>query len=128
MGQAIAEDLRALRGIPPQGTSLEPLLRLGTVVPRTIESRIPEIDRYSTGESDPSQTRAVMQARVSPGLVVEGPPGTGKSQTIVNMVADTIGRGSSVLIVCQQQPALDVVRKRLEAEGFGSRVVMITRI
>jgi primosomal replication protein N'' len=69
-----------------------------------------------------------MEARSAPGLVVEGPPGTGKSQTIVNVVGDSIGRGKSLLVICQKQAALDVVRKRLERERLGERIVMLTDI
>jgi primosomal replication protein N'' len=69
-----------------------------------------------------------MEARSAPGLVVEGPPGTGKSQTIVNIVGDSIGRGKSLLVICQKQAALDVVRKRLEREKLGERIVMLTDI
>jgi primosomal replication protein N'' len=43
-----------------------------------------------------------------------------------NMVADAIGRGKSLLVICQKQPAIDVVRKRLERERLGDRFVMIT--
>ncbi len=60
--------------------------------------------------------------------MIEGPPGTGKSQTIVNMVGDSIGRGKSLLVICQKQAALDVVRKRLERENLGERIVMLTDI
>jgi hypothetical protein len=67
-------------------------------------------------------------ARNGPGLVIEGPPGTGKSQTIVNMVSDGIGRKKSILIVCQKQAALDVVCKRLHREGLGERLVMVTDV
>ena len=65
---------------------------------------------------------------MSPGLLIEGPPGTGKSQTIVNMVADAIGRGERVLIVCQKQAALKVVQKRLGAEGLGERLFAVVDI
>ncbi|MBF3217010.1 AAA family ATPase, partial [Pseudomonas aeruginosa] len=81
-----------------------------------------------TVASDPSQEAAVLQARQSPGLLVEGPPGTGKSQTIVNMVADAIGRQRSLLIVCQKHAALEVVHKRLVAEGLGQRIVMLNDV
>ena len=62
---------------------------------------------------------------MAPGLLVEGPPGTGKSQTIVNIVADAMGRGETVLIVCQKYSALKVVHKRLEAEGLGNRSFLL---
>jgi predicted ATP-dependent serine protease len=69
-----------------------------------------------------------MKARAAPGLLVEGPPGTGKSQTIVNVIADSIGRKQSVLVVCQKQAALQVVQKRLEAEGLGDRLFAVTDV
>jgi len=129
MGQAIVEDLRHLKAIPPVGTCLESMLRVVPKPPARVEvSGIPEQDRYFTVASDPSQEAAVLEARRAPGLLIEGPPGTGKSQTIVNMVADAIGRQRSVLIVCQKQAALDVVRKRLAAEGLDQRMVMISDV
>ena len=129
MGQAIGEDLRLLKAIPPAGTGLETALRISPRVDTPIVlQQPPEKERYLTVASDPSQEAAVLQARFAPGLLVEGPPGTGKSQTIVNMVADAIGRERSLLIVCQKQAALDVVRKRLVAEGLGERIVMINDV
>jgi hypothetical protein len=87
-----------------------------------------EIDRFLSAESDPSQEAAVFAARHAPGLLLEGPPGTGKSQTIVNIIADAIGRKKSVLVICQKHAAIDVVRKRLEREGLQGRFVMVTDI
>jgi hypothetical protein len=128
LGQAVMEDLRQLKSIPPAGSSLETALRVGDLPVREAPTRAPEIERFFTAASDPSQEAAVMEARTGRGLVVEGPPGTGKSQTIVNMVADAIGRGKSLLVVCQKQAALEVVHKRLEAEGLGNRIVMINDV
>jgi primosomal replication protein N'' len=129
MGQAVMKDLELLRGLPPSSTALEAALRLSDHTPESggpVSS--PEIERFFTADSDPSQEAAVMEARRAPGLVIEGPPGTGKSQTIVNMVADAIGMGKSLLVVCQKQAALEVVRKRLERERLGNRFVMITDV
>ncbi|WP_296268505.1 AAA domain-containing protein [Pseudomonas sp. UBA6562] len=132
MGQAIGEDLRHLKSLAPSGTGLETALRLRAAESTADEFAEPqavgELHRYFTVASDPSQEAAVMQARQGPGLLVEGPPGTGKSQTIVNMVADAIGRQRSLLIVCQKHAALEVVHKRLIAEGLGQRVVMLNDI
>lgn len=128
MGQAVMEDLRGLKSKPPVGTSLETAFRVGEDVQRAEPVRVPEIDRYFTSDSDPSQEAAVLESRRGRGLLVEGPPGTGKSQTIVNMVADAIGSGRSLLVVCQKHTALDVVHKRLEAAGLGSRVVMVNDV
>lgn len=129
MGQAIGEDLRQLKALSPAGTALETLLRLRDKADGTAITPVStEIDRFLTVASDPSQESAVRQARQSPGLLVEGPPGTGKSQTIVNMVADAIGRGKSLLIVCQKHAALEVVHKRLVAEGLENRIVMVNDV
>ena len=44
--------------------------------------------------ADPCQTRAVKEARTARGLVIHGPPGTGKSQTISNIIGDHLARAS----------------------------------
>ena len=91
MGQAVVKDLDHLKQRSPEGTGLEIALRLGETPPeRQASARTREIDKYFTADSDPSQEEAVMEARSAPGLVVEGPPGTGKSQTIVNIVGELI--------------------------------------
>lgn len=128
LGQAVMEDLRQLKAMPPAGTSLETAFRVGDEVERAAPVRVAEIDRYFTADSDPSQEAAVLEARNGRGLLVEGPPGTGKSQTIVNMVADAIGTGRSLLVVCQKQAALEVVHKRLDAAGLGERVIMVNDV
>lgn len=125
VGQAVMEDLHNLKSRGISGTALETALRVAPPSERKPVLRGDETDRYLTAVSDPSQENAVLEARERPGLLVEGPPGTGKSQTIVNMVADAIGRNQSLLVVCQKQAALDVVLKRLEAEGLSNRIVMI---
>jgi serine/threonine protein kinase len=74
--------------------------------------------QYLVSDTDFSQERVVWQARSGPGLVVHGPPGTGKSQTIVNVIADTLARNQTVLMVCQKQAATRVVMERLRAAGL----------
>ncbi|HYF34009.1 MAG TPA: AAA domain-containing protein, partial [Prosthecobacter sp.] len=69
---------------------------------------------------DPCQANAVLASREAKALVVHGPPGTGKSQTITNMIADHLARGERVLFVCDKRTALDVVKYRLDAAGLGS--------
>lgn len=128
MGQAVMEDLRQLKAMPPAGSSLETAFRVGEEIHRAELPRAPERERYFTADSDPSQEAAVLEARAGRGLLVEGPPGTGKSQTIVNMVADAIGTGRSLLVVCQKQAALEVVHKRLEAAGLGNRIIMVNDV
>lgn len=128
-GQAIGEDLREMQMKSPIGTALEKALVMTKDLGVTIqEPSVPEKDRYFITEADPSQERAVFRARQSPGLLIEGPPGTGKSQTIVNIIADCIGRKESVLVICQKSAALTVLAKRLNAEGLQDRFFYITDV
>ncbi|MFC7337601.1 AAA domain-containing protein [Haloferula chungangensis] len=69
--------------------------------------------------ADPCQAAAVEEAARSQALVVHGPPGTGKSQTIANIIGDHLARGERVLFVCDKRTALDVVKYRLDALGIG---------
>jgi hypothetical protein len=75
--------------------------------------------------SDPCQSRAVRLARECRGLVVHGPPGTGKSQTITNIIGDHLARGERVLMVCDKRTAMDVVANRLDHLGLGSLCALI---
>ena len=68
--------------------------------------------------ADPVQRAVLAAARTAPALVVDGPPGTGKSQVIVNLVADALARGEKVAVVCEKRAALDVVAHRLDGVGL----------
>lgn len=70
-------------------------------------------------DADSSQLRAVLAAVDGRSFRLEGPPGTGKSQTIANMVAQALGSGQRVLFVAEKQAALEVVQRRIAAVGLG---------
>jgi len=76
-------------------------------------------------QADPCQSRAVKLARTARALVIHGPPGTGKSQTITNIVGDHLSRGQRVLLVSDKRTALDVVANRLAHMGLGRLVAII---
>jgi len=69
-------------------------------------------------DADSSQQRAIAVVKKGNNLVIEGPPGTGKSQTIANIIAELLSEGKKVLFVSQKMAALEVVKKRLEAVGL----------
>ncbi|MCO5241328.1 MAG: DUF3320 domain-containing protein [Chitinophagaceae bacterium] len=68
--------------------------------------------------TDVSQMEAVLTAQQGRSFVLHGPPGTGKSQTITNIIADALYRGKRVLFVAAKKAALDVVQRRLEQIGL----------
>jgi len=70
-------------------------------------------------DADSSQLRAIAGVARGYDLVLEGPPGTGKSQTITNLIAQALGAGKSVLFVAEKMAALDVVHSRLVKAGLG---------
>lgn len=69
--------------------------------------------------ADSSQLQAIAEAVAGRTFVLEGPPGTGKSQTITNLLAHAMASGRKVLFVAEKKAALDVVKKRLDAVGLG---------
>jgi KaiC/GvpD/RAD55 family RecA-like ATPase len=62
-------------------------------------------------DPDSSQHSALIDAERGPNLVIEGPPGTGKSQTITNLIASFLARGKRVLFVAEKMAALEVVKR-----------------
>jgi very-short-patch-repair endonuclease len=70
-------------------------------------------------EADSSQLRAVATAGAGKSFVLIGPPGTGKSQTIANIIANTLAQGRTVLFVAEKRAALEVVQRRLRHVGLG---------
>lgn len=76
-------------------------------------------DQYAVLQADFSQLGALDQARNGGHLVIHGPPGTGKSQTIANLIATLLADGKRVLFVSEKTAALDVVKQRLEECGLG---------
>jgi len=85
-----------------------------------------DIDRrYSPNQlvhplpADSSQLAAIAAAQEGHDFVLIGPPGTGKSQTIANMIAQCLANGKTVLFVAEKTAALDVVYRRLRERGLG---------
>ena len=78
-------------------------------------SRVPAL----ITDADASQHHAIMDMAAGHDMAIEGPPGTGKSQTITNMIATALAMGKRVLFVAEKQAALRVVSDRLRFAGFG---------
>lgn len=80
---------------------------------------VPTIVPIPVMPADASQLEALSIAQSGKHLVIKGPPGTGKSQTITNLIAEAIGKGQKVLFVSAKMAALNVVHDRLTGLGLG---------
>ena len=84
-----------------------------------VEKKVPHL----VLDADSSQFSSLVDVADGKNLALEGPPGTGKSQTIVNAIASALADGKKVLFVAEKMAALEVVRSRLEAVGLGEFVL-----
>ena len=74
---------------------------------------------FQVVDADSSQLRAIAACSRNYDLVIEGPPGTGKSQTITNLIAQALAADKSVLFVAEKMAALEVVHRRIVHAGLG---------
>lgn len=84
-----------------------------------VDDVIRPVELHHVVDADSSQTVVIAEAAGGRSLVVKGPPGTGKSQTITNIIAAAVARGKKVLFVAEKMAALDVVHRRLRQVGLG---------
>lgn len=89
-----------------------------SVSPRELDDLYSPQSLFTPLISDSSQLAVVCTAAHGKNMVVEGPPGTGKSQTIANMIAHFLASGKTVLFVAEKMAALEVVHKRLSSLGL----------
>ena len=83
-----------------------------------MDLRLPSERSFNILDADSSQIAVIEEAKAGKNLVVEGPPGTGKSQTIANMIAEMLAAGKTVLFVSEKMAALEVVKRRLDTAGL----------
>lgn len=132
-GITLFKDLQPERW-PDQGNSLlkHPLITAlllgqGTVsqglIARDYWVDDPKIERkvpLLITDTDSSQFSAIVDVMDGKNLVIEGPPGTGKSQTITNLIAAALAQEKTILFVAAKKAALDVVHTRLASAGLAN--------
>jgi REase_MTES_1575/Protein of unknown function (DUF4011)/AAA domain len=69
-------------------------------------------------DADATQRQCISSSAAGRSFVMDGPPGTGKSQTIANLIAELLAQGKTVLFVSEKAAALEVVQKRLRQAGL----------
>ena len=86
--------------------------------PEEVGAHIKYGELFTPLSADSSQLAAVLYSAMGKSFVLHGPPGTGKSQTITNLIAHNLAHGRKVLFVSEKKAALDVVHRRLEKVGL----------
>jgi len=89
------------------------------LAPEQVDHATQPADLLAPLNADSSQLVAIHASGRGGDFVLEGPPGTGKSETIANIIAHNIGRGERVLFVSEKMAALEVVYRRLAKCGLG---------
>ena len=87
--------------------------------PEELDTEVAPGELFTPLPADSSQLAAVVGSARGCDFVLDGPPETGKSQTIANMIAHNLALGRRVLFVAERRAALDVVHRRLRANGLG---------
>ena len=85
----------------------------------SLDEQAPPKDTHHILDCDSSQQLAIEAVKAGSHLVLDGPPGTGKSQTIANVIAESLAHGKTVLFVSEKAAALEVVKRRLDDAGLG---------
>jgi very-short-patch-repair endonuclease len=83
----------------------------------------PLADEFLVLDADSSQNYAINATLGGQSLIVKGPPGTGKSQTIANLIASLVARNKKVLFVAEKRAAIEAVTKRLDQQKLGELVL-----
>ncbi|MDR5750202.1 MULTISPECIES: DUF3320 domain-containing protein [unclassified Caballeronia] len=87
---------------------------------RRLDRELPVKETFCPLPADSSQLSAVVAGSKGKDFVLIGPPGTGKSQTISNLIAQFLAEKKRVLFVSEKMAALDVVYRRLADVGLGN--------
>ncbi|WP_449029743.1 AAA domain-containing protein [Prevotella melaninogenica] len=86
--------------------------------------RLPQLVYYPFG-CNASQKKAVEAALTHQASIIQGPPGTGKTQTILNIVSNLLVQKKSILVVSNNNSAVENVAEKLEKEGLGFLVAQL---
>lgn len=86
------------------------------------------VSDLSASPLDPSQFGIIEDINTKNHVVVHGPPGTGKSQTITGIITSALANDLKVAVVCQKAAAIDVLIQNLEELGINKEVLRITNV
>lgn len=107
--------LQAIAGDPVQPVAVADLPRADE-----LDDKTQPFETFQVLDADSSQQTAIEYSKRGVSFVIEGPPGTGKSQTISNIIAEALAQNKKVLFVSAKMAALEVVYRRLSECGLGN--------
>jgi very-short-patch-repair endonuclease len=87
---------------------------------QSLDTIFPPESAFHVLDADSSQLESIYRVQEGHHLIIEGPPGTGKSQTIANIIANALGSGKRVLFVSEKGAAVQVVYDRLQRLGLST--------
>ena len=87
--------------------------------PGELDDMVKPSEVHQILDCDSTQLSAILAVKAGANLVMDGPPGTGKSQTIANMITEALADGKTVLFVSEKAAALEVVKRRLDGRKLG---------
>jgi very-short-patch-repair endonuclease len=96
-----------------------------SVTQEQLDTAVPPEDLVSVKDADASQRTCILAARDGRSFVMDGPPGSGKSQTITNIIAELLHAGKTVLFVSEKAAALEVVHNRLRKANLDDFVLQL---
>lgn len=119
--QLVAHDLIA--AIAGDADAREAVRQAGPAADALPTAEPPAEDEFLVLDADSTQSYAINAVLGGQHLIVRGPPGTGKSQSIANLIGSLVARGKRVLFVAEKRAAIDAVLKRLHANGLDELVL-----
>jgi len=114
-GEEIPENIRRIINIVDDLPSKQEEAR-EKIAAGAASSMVPDTELYFPLPANDEQKRIVQKVEDRTGVLVEGPPGTGKSHTIANLIAHFLARGKRVLVTSETPRALEVLREKLPPE------------
>jgi len=115
---AIAGDARAREAVQASGPPPDAI----------VSAELPPSEEFLVLDADSTQMHAINAVVAGQHLIVRGPPGTGKSQSIANLIGSLIARGKSVLFVAEKRAAIDAVLKRLHGADLSDLVLDLHQV
>jgi len=107
------------------GASEESSIDFEPIPEERLDDEAPAEETAMIRDADASQRQCIAAAEAGASFVLDGPPGTGKSQTIANIIAQLLLVGRTVLFVSEKAAALEVVQKRLQEAGLDDYVLEV---